>query len=343
MAYTTINKPSDYFRTKAYTGNGSTLTNTVGFQPDLTWCKARSYNDDLYLFDAIRGTGKYIISNQSASEGNNANTLTSLNSDGFTLVPDGGPNSNGSQYISWNWKANGAGVSNTDGSITSTVSANTTTGFSIVKYTGTGANATVGHGLGVAPKMVIIKNRSDGYDWIIYNQNIGNTGFLRLNTTAAYDTGINMFQNTDSTSSVFSISSHGAVNASGNNFIAYCFAEKTGFSKFDSYIGDGDADGQFIYTGFKPAFVMYKKSSASGNDWIMADRVRASAVNPLNKELYANLNGQEGTVNLLDFTSNGFKLRRTHTSQNENGAKYIYMCFAQAPLVGSNNVPCTAR
>lgn len=339
MAYTTINKPSDYFRTKVYTGNGSTLNNIVGFQPDLTWCKARSYNDDHYLFDVIRGASKYIISNQSATEGTNANTLSSFNSDGFTLGSDGGTNSNGSQYVSWNWKANGTGVSNTDGSINSTVSANTTTGFSIVKWTGTGANATIGHGLGAVPKMIIAKRLSNTEDWTIYHTSLGATKKIDLNNTGAESTVSNIWNNTTPTNSLFYVGDHGRVNGSGDTYIAYCFAEKTGFSKFDSYIGDGDTDGQFIYTGFRPAFVMYKKISASGNDWIMADRVRASSVNPLNKELYANLSASEGTVNLLDFTSNGFKLRRSHTSQNENGAKYIYMCFARSPLVGSNNVP----
>ena len=348
MAYTTINKPSDYFKTQAYTGSGSTKSiSSLNFQPDWVWIKSRNSTAWHNLYDSVRGATKDIYSNATDVEGTNTNRLTSFDSNGFSVGNDSDVNADGTQYISWNWKANGTGVSNTDGDITSTVSANTTTGFSIVKYTGNGSNdQRIGHGLGVRPVCWMIKRLDTADDWVVYHHGIASNWYddtyLYLNSTNGLMGAVNTGTG-NPTSSVFYIGNSAKTGASGGEYIAYVFAEKTGFSKFDSYIGDGDTDGQFIYTGFKPAFVMYKKVSASGNDWIMADRVRASAVNPLNKELYANSNSTEGTVNLLDFTSNGFKLRRSHASQNENGAKYIYMCFAKSPLVASNNVPATAR
>ena len=345
MAYTSIDDPTLYFNTKLYTGNGSTNAITgVGFQPDWTICKARSYNDSHFVFDAVRGATKHLQTNSTSAEVTNANSLTAFGTDGFTLGSDGGANSNGDTYASWNWLASNTTASNTDGSITSTVSANTTSGFSIVTWTGTGANATVGHGLGVAPKMVIIKNRSDGYDWIIYNQNIGNTGFLRLNTTAAYDTGINMFQNTDSTSSFFSISSHGAVNTSGNNFIAYCFAEKKGYSKFGSYTGNGSTDGTFVYTGFKPAFLIRKRTD-SAVAWYLHDNKR-DGYNVTQKWFSPNDSDAESTTQVelrVDFLSNGFKMRDPNGAANASGGTYIYMAFASNPFVTSTGIPTTAR
>jgi hypothetical protein len=246
-------------------------------------------------------------------------------------------------YVGWGWKANGSGSSNTDGDITSTVSASTTSGFSIVSYTGTGSNATVGHGLGVAPQMIIVKNRDGGTDnWGVYHKELGANNWLKLNTTDATATDTVIWNNTAPTSSVFSVGTSVGTNESGENFIAYCFAEKKGFSKFGSYTGNGSTNGTFVYTGFKPAFVIYKKSSASATDWIMVDNKR-NTFNVLNKELYSNESASEGTVDLLDFTSNGFKCRRTHTSQNESGQTYIYMAFAENPFVTSTSIPCTAR
>ena len=349
MAYTTIDKPSDYFETKLYTGNGSSshAITGVGFQPDWIWIKRRDTGAWHYLFDSIRGANKTLYSNLNAAETTDTNNLQSFDSDGFTVGTQADMNASGGTFASWNWLASNTTASNTDGSITSTVSANTTSGFSIVSYTGTGSNATVGHGLGVAPKMVIIKNRSDSYDWIIYNQNIGNTGFLRLNTTAAYDTGINMFQNTDSTSSVFSISSHGAVNTSGNNFIAYCFAEKKGFSKFSSYVGNGSSDGSYIHLGFKPAFLMLKNTSSTGN-WVMYDDKRSEVpdANVNRRIVYANTSADyeiPSGSRTIDTLSNGFKLRGTAGDTNTSGNSYIYMAFASNPFVTSTGIPTTAR
>jgi len=342
-----INKPTDYFDISTWTATTSAISN-LNFSPDWVWIKSTDSGNSHILFDTIRGANERISSASNIAESTRTDELMSFDSNGYTLGSSGNTNDTNpfnASYVGWSWRgSDSSAASNTDGSITSTVSVNTTAGFSIVSWTGTGANATVGHGLGVAPKMVIIKNRSDAYDWIIYNQNIGNTGFLRLNTTAAYDTGINMFQNTDSTSSVFSISSHGAVNTSGNNFIAYCFAEKKGFSKFGSYTGNGSTDGTFIYTGFKPAFVMVKSSSLAGEDWNIIDNKR----DPFNNgyhQLVANSNNAENTTDTSrnNFYSNGFKLGTTNSAYNGSGVTYIYMAFAENPLVGTNNIPATAR
>ena len=236
------------------------------------------------------------------------------------------------------------GSSNFSGSIQSTVSANTTAGFSIISYTGTGSNATVGHGLGVAPKMIIIKHRSDTYDWVVYHKDAGNTGFLRLNATNAIDTGINMFQNTDPTSSAFSISTHGAVNDSSDSFIAYCFAEKQGYSKFSTYEGNGNSDGTFVYTGFRPAFVITKRADTGGDNWHMLDNKR-DIDNPAEQVLQTNDAGTEATTSTskIDFLSNGFKCRGTGASINTSGLTYIYMAFAETPFVNSNGIVTNAR
>ena len=257
MAYTDIDKPSDYFNTKLYSGNASTQSITgVGFQPDFTWIKQRNGTGWHQWVDAVRGSGKRINSNDTGAEYNDVNGLTSFDTDGFSLGTSGDYNGSGNTQVSWNWLASNTTASNTDGSITSTVSANTTSGFSIVSYTGTGSNATVGHGLGVVPKMIIVKLRSGAGDWTVYNSNIGNTNFLRLNGTLASTSQATYWNNTTPTSSVFSIGSAGDVNTSSGTHIAYCFAEKKGFSKFGSYTGNGSTDGPFIYTGFKPALTI---------------------------------------------------------------------------------------
>ena len=344
MAYTTINKSSDYFNTKLYTGNGTARSITgVGFQPDWSWFKSRGDTNSHALYDAVRGVTKAISSNSTGAEATESQGLTSFDSDGFSIGSQTAVNASGHGIASWNWKANGAGSSNTDGSITSTVSVNTTAGFSIVRWSGSAANATIGHGLGAVPKMIICKDTNDTYNWGVYHQGIGNTKYLYLNTTAAEATSSSLWNNTTPTSTVFSVGNAGASNSSGtNNMIAYCFAEKTGYSKFGSYTGNGNADGTFVYTGFKPAFVMVKASSASSYDWIILDNKR-DTFNVADASLYANLSNAEATSNDTDFLSNGFKLKSTAAGNNGNGTTYMYMAFAEAPLVGNNNVPCTAR
>ena len=342
MAYTTINKPSDYFNTKLYTGTGATQSITgVGFQPDMNWCKLRTTAYNHVIVDAVRGVTKVIRPNLNNTEDTYTNAITSFDSDGFTLGADtnGEHNRNGDNIVSWNWKANGAGVSNTDGDITSTVSANTTSGFSIVSYTGTGSQATVGHGLGATPKWIVVKRLQNAEDWAVYHASNGAGTYQSLNTTEGKQTNSNRF-NVAPTSSVFTVNTHESVNFA-ENYIAYCFAEKTGYSKFGSYTGNGNADGPFFYTGFKPAFIMVKRTDSTSN-WQINDNKR-DVDNVQNTPLMANLSNAESTDTSWDSLSNGFKMRQDYGSKNASGGTYIYMAFAEAPLVGSNNVPATAR
>jgi len=345
-----INKPTDYFNTVLYTGNGSTQSITgVGFQPDWVWIKARSATRDHNLYDSVRGATKWLDSQQTLAEDTFTNGLTSFDSDGFSVGDLIKSNNNSETYASWNWLASNTTASNTDGSITSTVSANTTSGFSIVSYTGTGSTATVGHGLGVTPKMIITKNRSSVETWRPYHVALGAGQALALNDVNATDTDAAYWSNTEPTSSVFTVGTTAGTNGSGNSMIAYCFAEVKGFSKFGSYIGNGNADGTFIYTGFKPAFVIFKKTSAVGN-WAMLDSTRSYA-NVANHTLATNSSNAEssfgggesvfGASNKVDIVSNGIKIREASDYNNASGATFIYMAFAEEPLVGDN--PATAR
>jgi len=347
MAYISF-QPKDYFNTVTYAGNSSStqaLTG-VGFQPDWVWIKQRNLAYSHVLFDAVRGVGKNLQSNGTTAEetNNSVGYLSAFDSDGFTVSQgsSSGDRVNGAyNYVGWNWKANGAGSSNTDGSITSTVSANTTSGFSIVTYTGTGSNATIGHGLNSAPSVVICKQLNATQQWINYHKAIGATKYLHLNASDASATSSTVWNDTDPTSSVFSVGTAVNCNGSGNTYVAYCFAEKKGFSKIGSYVGNGNADGTFIYTGFKPAFIMIKRTDSSAS-WVMFDSKRLG-YNVANYQLYANSNTSYGNNVLLDITSQGFKCRANHLDVNGSGATYIYMAFAEAPLVSSNGVPATAR
>jgi len=343
-----INKPSEYFNTKLYTGNGTTQSITgVNFQPDLVWYKSRSNAFTSGLFDVIRGTSKQLYSSTTDAEATYSG-VTSFDSDGFSLGNDAGGNQSSATYVAWNWKANGAGVSNTDGSITSTVSANTTSGFSIVQFTGTGANATVGHGLGVTPAMVIVKVISaSGNHWMTWNKNLPSAtdSFLRLNTTASVATISNFWGTSAPNANTFSLGAGYDNNISGATHIAYCFAEKKGFSKFGSYTGNGNADGTFIYTGFKPALVIQKHySGAATEGWQMWDTKR-NTYNLTDLNLAADAAAAEftATARAIDILSNGFKCRGADNSGNASGQGYIYMAFAENPLVGTNGVPATAR
>ena len=346
MAYTTIKKPSDYFNTKIYTGDGSSSRDItgVGFQPDWIWIKNRDITQWYFLFDALRGVSKALFSNTTNVESTQAATHTAFLSDGFTVGNDVASNGNGNGIVSWNWLGANGTASNTDGSISSTVSANTTSGFSIVSYTGTSANATVGHGLGSAPKMIIVKNRSGTQGWGVYHASLGNTKYLQLNDGAAEGTASTFWNNTTPTNQLFSIGTSGWVNDTGSNYIAYCFAEKTGYSKFGSYTGNGSTDGTFVYTGFKPAWVLVKCTSAQA-DWELSDNKRTtSGGNVIDKEVRPNTDGAEtgGTDGrYIDYVSNGFKLRQGFGNWNDSGATYIFMAFAEQPLVGDN--PATAR
>ena len=349
MAYTTIDKPDDYFNTVLYTGN-ETITNIdVGFQPSFVWIKRRNSIQVHALFDQVRGVAIGALQSNSTDTENANQKLVAYTSDGFTL-PDTNfewTNSSGDTFVSWNWLANGAGVSNTDGSITSTVSASTTSGFSVVTWTGTSANATVGHGLTSAPQMIILKNRDSAENWIVGNTSLGWTKYLALNLTDDTTTASNIWQNTAPTSSVFYIGDSGKVNGSGNGIVAYCFAEVKGFSKFGSYVGNGNTDGPFVYTGFKPAFVMIKNASAGSTDWYLYDNKRggpASGVYGNNNKFFLKPNSSAAEGNeSFDMYSNGFKIKISNSFLNGSGNTLIYMAFAEQPFVTSTSVPTTAR
>jgi len=342
MAYSTITKPKDHFDGKTYLGSSSAVTVTgLEFQPDLVWVKDRDNGNNHCLVDAVRGVGKYIQSDNNLAETNNSSqSISAFTSDGFTTGTGNPANESASTtkgFMSWNWKANGAGSANTDGSINSTVSVNATSGFSIVKWTGTGANATIGHGLGAVPKMIICKSMNQD-EWGTYHASTGNNTYFYINSNQEALGATAVWNDTTPTSSVFSVGTSGATNKSGA-MIAYCFAEKTGYSKFGLYAGNNNNDGTFIYTGMKPSFVLLKKTNAAAN-WQLFDNKRVG-YNQDNHVLRTNLSNVECTSCVeIDILSNGFKLR--NTDGDGNNGNYIYMSIGQS-LVGSNNVPCTAR
>ena len=343
MPYTVVDKGSKYFNTKTYTGTNSTLSITgVGFQPDWVWIKSRSDAVNHVVFDVVRGVYNILEPNTTNAETNSTASLTSFDADGFTLGTGSGRwNNNASTYVSWCWDANGTGVSNTAGTITSTVSANTTSGFSIVSYTGTATNATVGHGLGVAPSMIIVKKRGGTSNWNVYHKNLTSANYyLILNDASAQITTNDPWNNTAPTSTVFSIKgTAGDVNTSATTHIAYCFAEVKGYSKFGKYTGNGSTDGTFVYTGFSPAFVLIKNTTAA-NSWVIKDSKRPS-YNPASNYVYAQATNIEATDIPFDFLSNGFKTRAT--GGDTNNGTYIYMAFAENPFVSSKSIPTTAR
>ena len=355
MAYTTINKSTDYFTPHIWSGTNSNHTESIGMQPDLVWVKGRSVATDHTLFDAVRGpfgNGNSLSSNTTAAEGGSNTTayggISGVTSDGFTVTAGSGNadyvNTSGRTYASWNWKANGTGSANTDGSISSTVSANTTAGFSIVKVSKPNTSvATIGHGLGVTPKFIIGKDLDGVDNWTCYNEALGNGKGIYLNATNAEATASTFWNSTSPTSSVFTIGSDNTWNSP--SMVFYCFADVQGYSKFGSYLGNSADDGTFVYTGFKPALIMVKRINSTGN-WVMHDN-RRSLSNGFNVNqyiLYSNSSSDEITdESKVDLLSNGFKFRNALTDQNANGSTYIYMAFAEAPLVGTNGVTAKAR
>ena len=346
MAYTTINKSSSFMNNKLYTGNGGTNAITgVGFQPDWSWIKNRSGADNHALYDAVRGVNKILSSNNTNDESTQSDGLATFDTDGFTVGADGKVNTNGNNFVAWNWKANGQGSSNTAGSINTTyTSVNTTAGFSISTYTGTGSAATVGHGLGVLPSMIIIKSRSKtGQNWITWHKAFtGNNEYVELNTTDAKDT-YDMIDNTSNTTSVFAISGDGNVNENGATYVAYCFADVQGYSRTGSFTVNGNST-NMIYTGFRPSFLLMKQySSTSGNaQWGVFDNTRAG-YNGKNNFLYANDSAAEDASNAqtLDFLSNGFRLYGEYVSAKA-GESNIYYAVGQT-LVGTNGITNNAR
>ena len=334
LAVPTIKDGTEYFNTVLWTGNSSTQAITgVGFQPDFVWGKARSVGYAHNLFDAVRGATKSLVSSSTAAE-ITLSGLTSFDSDGFTLGSNLDLNLTTHTYVAWNWKANGSGSANTDGTISSTVSVNAEAGFSIVSYTGSGANATIGHGLGVAPSMMIVKNRDRNASWAIYHGSLGATKVLQFDTNSAF-TDSTSWNNTSPTSSVFTIGTANSVNASTEDIIAYCFAEVEGYSKFGSYTGNGSSTaGTFVSLPFKPAFLIMKKSSGSDN-WEMKDNTR-DPENPVDSSLFPSAASAESTGRNIDFLSNGFKHYNANGNTNENGQTYIYMAFAEMPFKYAN-------
>ena len=340
-----INKPSEYFNTILYTGDGSSgRTINVGFQPDWVWYKERGSVDYHTVFDAIRGATKRMFPNDTDAEDTNTESLQSFVSNGYTVGNNSGTNGNGDNYVSWNWLASNTTASNTDGSITSTVSANTTAGFSIVSYTGNGTGgATVGHGLGQKPACIIVKRRSAAMNWGVYHQSLASDEILQLDVTNAVYAGSGVFNATQPTASVFYLGSGTAIdNDSGSTYIAYCFAEKKGFSKFGSYVGNNNADGTFVYTGFSPSFVLVKRYGGGTQNWVIYDNKR-NTYNLTNSVLRPNTSDVEATNNGVDLLSNGFKFRSNDGDSNGYSDGYIYMAFAENPLVGTNNIPACAR
>jgi len=349
MAYTEIDDPSAYFQTALFTGTGGShsITNTGNsdLQPDWVWVKSRSFVADHELFDSVRGTGVALISNGNYAE-SSGRGVNSFDSDGFSIVnAQAATNTSGETYAAWQWKAgtsftndaSGTGI----GTIDSAGSVSTAAGFSVISYTGNGsAGATVAHGLGSTPKMIIVKRRNASSSWKVYHASVGANYAGYLNTTGIFDEEIYPWNNTSPTSSVFSLGTTPETNGSGATLIAYCFADVQGYSKFGSYIGNGNADGKFVYTGFKPAFVMIKSSSNSGQAWVMQDNKR-DGFNYNNHRLFANSSGAEESTVRMDLLSNGFKCR--DNDGNGNGFTYIYMAFASSPFTTSSGVPTTAR
>ena len=337
MAYSSITKPTDYFNTVLYTGNGSSQSITgVGHQPDWTWVKSRGSTAFHLSTDSVRGVTKQLYPNADTAENTDLSHITAFNTDGFSVGSAGDVNGNSLNLVSWNWKAGGSASSNSNGSITSSVSVSTDAGFSIVSYTGNATSgATLGHGLGIKPAMIISKNRDEAQNWFCYHKSLGATDYIRLNLTNASGSATSIWNDTEPTTSVFSVGNDTATNGSSDKIIAYCFADVKGYSKFGKYTGNGNADGTFVYTGFKPAWVMFKEAvGTSPDNWFIYDNKR-STFNPLEKTLRANTNGAETDLSAtaIDMLSNGFKLRTADTGLNESGGTYIFMAFAEAPFV----------
>ena len=347
MAYTDIDKPSDYFNTKLYTGNGGTNAITgVGFQPDWVWIKNRPDARDHQIYDSVRGATKVIGSDRTAAEATVTNGLTAFGSDGFTVGADANVNDNGDSHVAWNWLAGGSASSNSNGSITSSVSANTTAGFSVVSWTGSGSSATIGHGLGATPKFIIVKNRADNVNWFAYHPSVitvgaTNKSFLTFNESGTVGTNSTATTFTSVSSTTFGVGTDNIINGSSDNMIAYLFAEKKGYSKIGSYTGNGSADGTFIYTGFRPAFLLYKNNSQADN-WFLHDN-RRQGYNDQNELLFGDITQAESTVDRIRFTSNGFKTLDADKGVGASGNTYVYIALAESPFVNSKGVPTNAR
>jgi hypothetical protein len=356
--YTTIDDPSEYFHTQLYVGNGSTqsITNdgNSDLQPDLLWIKSRSDASFHAWTDSTRGTSKRIYSNSTAAEESHTDRVTAFNSDGFSLGGSSIVNTNNYNYVAWQWKANGGTTaSNTDGTITSTVQADTDAGFSVVTFTGNGSNdATIGHGLGVTPAFIITKNRADAVSWRVWHKDLTSTYVLFINSNNGETSPTSQANGYIKTvgSSTYSVyqgtTDTNGVNGSSDAMVSYCFAEKQGYSKFSKYVGNGTANnGPFVYLGFKPRFIMIKSTTNTGSHVIWDSK--RSPFNGMDDYLVAAEADAEGTNGIftIDAVSNGFKIRNTGANNglNQSGTKYIYYAFAENPFTTSTGIPTTAR
>ena len=330
-----IIRPQKHFETLTYTGNNASGRKITGleFKPDFVWFKKRSSGTQNHtLYDSLRGAGKRLMLPSTSAEGTVSDELTSFNDGGFTIDTDNFQNENGKDYVAWCWKAGGAAaVSNTSGSITSSVSANQEGGFSIVKWTGTNGTGTVGHGLGKAPKWIIIRRRDSDSSWVVYHDKVGNTKRLTLDSVGSESSGsANWFNNTSPTSTTFSVGADGGSNGSTDGYVAWCWSEIPGFSKFGSYKGNNNSGGTYIHLGFRPAWVMIKNREAGSTEWYILDSSR-DPNNPTDNYLSASSTAQEQTYVFYDFLSEGFKLRNTGGAQNPDNQEVIYMAFAEQP------------
>ena len=327
--YTQIDNPELYFQVALYTGNYSTQSITFDgsedMQPDMVWIKERSVSGNHQLQDSVRGTSKKLMPNSSDAEGTESAYITSFDSDGFSIGQNNGINQSGVTNVAWCWKESA------------------TAGFDIVSYTGNGSARTISHSLSAKPGFFVVKGRSYGEEWECYHTSLGATKCLQLNADGGEDDLANRFNDTEPTTSVFTVGDADAVNKNTYTYITYLFAEKQGFSKFGSYTGNGNANGTYIHLGFRPAWFLTKKSSASGNNWTLWDNKR-DAKNPMDLLLHPNSsNAENDSGDNIDFCSNGIKFRNTAGGGNASGATYIYMAFAEQPFVNSNGVPCNAR
>jgi len=329
MAYTTIDDPTAYFQTKLYTGTGSSLALTndgnSDLQPDWVWIKCRDDSHNHQVFDSVRGVHKRMRTDTSGAETESSESLKSFNTDGFTLGTQANVNNSSNTFVAWNWKESA------------------TAGFDIVSYTGNDTARTISHSLSAVPKMMIVKCRNVGKEWTIFHASLGNGKFIELDNGSAVQTATNRWNDTSPTSSVFTVGVDSSVNGDTQTYIAYLFSEKKGFSKMGSYVGNGNANGSFIFTGFKPSWIMGKKSSGS-NNWYMFDTTR----NPFNlttKKLRADTSDTEddNTSKAIDILSNGYKIKTADEEFNDSGETYIFMAFAENPFVTSGGVPATAR
>ena len=367
MAYTTVDDPSEYFQTTLYagTGSGQSITNTgnSNLKPDWVWVKDRGATNDHKITDSSRlgggsGPTRTLESNTDAAEyddqGEGSDATTSFNTDGFTIGTNGNYNTDGNTYVAWQWKCNGgtletevaegAYATNSPANIRQT---NTDAGISIITYTGTGAAGQIQHGLGAVPHLILTKQRSNAENWAVYhheNTSAPATDYLLLNATSATADNSNRWNDEAPTTNVFTVGSANEVNTNDRTYVAYVFTEKQGYSRFGNYIGNGTTDGGFVYTGFKPAWLMVKEI-VSGGGWGMWDNKRMPFNTSAAIRLLANTNAADDTSNdnRIDFLSNGFKVRTSSGGFNQNATTYIYFAFAESPFVSSEGVPTTAR